>query len=104
MFVLRLAKCEHPVARPMTHSGKPDGMYISCFPERGTKKLRVSTSVQKISAKMFNTADEASDFYRDVVAPSNPWYLGAAPVFVVEVQTETKIVIKSVSNDAVRQL
>lgn len=53
---------------------------------------------------MFNTADEASDFYRDVVVPSHPWYLGAAPVFVVEVQTKTKIVIKSVSKDAVRQL
>jgi hypothetical protein len=53
---------------------------------------------------MFNTEDEASDFYRDVIVPSHPWYLGQVPVFVVEVQTETKIVIKSVNKDAVRQL
>jgi hypothetical protein len=104
MFVLRLAKCSFGISRQLNHSDKPDGMYISCSPDRGTKALRVSSSPQKISAKMFNTEDEASDFYRDVIVPSHPWYLGQVPVFVVEVQTETKIVIKSVNKDAVRQL
>ena len=104
MFVLRLAKCSFGIGRQIVQSGKPDGMYISCSPSRGSNPMRVSSSPQKISAKMFNTADDAADFYRDVVVPTHPWYLGQVPVFVVEVQTETKIVIKSVNKDAVRQL
>lgn len=104
MFVLRLAKCSFGIGRKLIHTGQPDGMYVSSSTERASKKLRISSSPQKISAKMFNTADEAADFYRDHVTPTQPWYLGQVPVFVVEVQTETKIVIKSVSKDAVRQL
>lgn len=104
MFVLRLPKLSTGFGRKIVHTGKPDGMYISSSAERSTGKVRVGTSPQKISAKMFNTEDEASDFYLNTVVPSNPWYLGSAPVFVVEVQTETKIVIKTVSKEAVRQL
>jgi hypothetical protein len=104
MFVLRLSKYISQLGKTFNHSGKPDGMYVSCYPERGTKKMRISTSVQKISARMFNTADEAADFYRDHVVPTQLWFVNHLAVFVVEVQTETKIVIKSVSKDAVRQL
>ena len=104
MFVLRLAKVNAGVGKQVFHSGKPDGMYISCYNERATKKMRISSSPQKISAIMFNTADEASDFYRDHVVPTQLWHVGKIPVFVVEVETQTKVVIKSVSKDAVRQL
>lgn len=104
MFVLRLAKYTSQLGNTFYHSGKPDGMYISSYPVRGTSKIRVGTSVQKISAKMFNTEDEAADFYRDHVAPTHLWFVNRLPAFVVEVETETKIVIKSVAKDAVRQL
>jgi hypothetical protein len=104
MFVLRLAKYLSTQGGVVKHTNQPDGQYVSAYPKRGTNQMRIGTSVQKISAKMFNTVDEAADFYRDAVVPTHLWFVNVLPVYVVEVQTETKIVIKSVNKDAVRQL
>ena len=96
MFIIRAAGYAPGAASKNANTGKPDGMYVA--------DNSVGQSTQKSSAKLFNTVDEAHDYYRDVVLAktSHRWWTNK--FFIVEVETVTKVVISKVGKKAVREL
>lgn len=65
-----------------THSQKPNGHVINEKDEWDHILRR---------AKLFSTAIEAADYYRDVIVPTNTTFRKTATIYIVEVSVKTII-------------
>lgn len=109
MYVIRFSK---RLADNSDHTHKPDGAFLTSYQNNKTKKLEITPSVRMNNAMRFNTEDEATEFYKNVLINDSTFVYRRfhcdLAAYVVEAEVITKVVttevVKMVGSTPVRQL